>query len=69
MTIFNGTSAFKPKMKHGLILPRDLKEEHLTKETFEMSPEGEVQCSFHIVDRVNILKSKSELVTSLLKNH
>ena len=55
-------------MKEGLILVWDLREECLTEETFEMDSEGEVliQCSFHIADRVNISKSKSELVTSLL---
>ena len=54
-------------MKEGLILVWDLREECLTEETFEMdSEEVLIQCSFHIADRVNISKSKSELVTSLL---
>lgn len=46
----------------------DLRDECLTEETFEMDCVGEVliQCSFHIADRVNISRSKSELVTSLL---
>lgn len=68
MTIYNGRSLFKAKMKEGLVLVWDLREECLTEETFEMDSEGEVliQCSFHIADSVNISRSKSELVTSLL---
>lgn len=50
MTMDTGRSTLKPKVKEGLILPGDLREEYLTEKkttTLEMGPEGEVQCSFH----------------------
>lgn len=49
MTVGIGIATLKPKVKEGLILPGDLREEYLTEKnphTLEMGPEGEVQCSF-----------------------